>query len=527
MYGCARFGLVLLAAASAGCAAVRYADYKAPGLRFDRPHNRALPPDDSEAVGRAQAQWAALSEEERQAYPTPYHVYAASPDAGWFEGAHVIGLAFSGGGTRGVVFGAACVKELEGLGAVSVGDTRIDLIAETDYVSGVSTGAVPAAVYALNFGPHCPERLRFAQWPDCFNVDVMGYGLGTLARRPDWVLRDFLLEMNTRATMSGALAALFFEGSRYRPASGLSFGHLPRTPVAILGATVINDPAAPFAQTRMAYRYALDEYPDAPWQPGIQSFESFHTDPLPYPLGEACHNSLAYPGSMSSGLVAVQPDRDWVLAGIEGPARERMERARTRALYAGVCEVKDGGLADNRGTYLIARLFESRANGPRPLLIALDASQLELRMPEPDTGVFRKGWLDDLVSSMTASWQTGQDAYRRMVELQAEQGRFDLVDFRYTAWVPFLPGVAPPGRPETAKLIELCRAEPLVGTPERLLETARGIGTSYTGLSEAQMAAVRVAARFAVWLRRRDVLDWASAVHGGEPATFSAGFSAN
>ncbi|MBP6265075.1 MAG: patatin-like phospholipase family protein, partial [Nitrospira sp.] len=50
-----------------------------------------------------------------------------------------VGLAFSGGGSRAAVFGAAVMKELDGLG----------LLQQVDVLSAVSGGALPAASYAL------------------------------------------------------------------------------------------------------------------------------------------------------------------------------------------------------------------------------------------------------------------------------------------------------------------------------------------------------------------------------------------
>ncbi|MCL4695368.1 MAG: patatin-like phospholipase family protein, partial [Candidatus Hydrogenedentes bacterium] len=165
---------VCLAPLLGGCAVVRYTDYAMPALRFDRPGNEPLPPREDPAVHEALSRWDAMSPEERERYPTPYHAYVNTPDPGTFEGDLVAGLAFSGGGTRGTVFGAACVRELMDLGPVVVhgpeGEVTVDLLDEIDYVSGVSTGAIPAALFALAFGESCPERMRFEHWPDCFNI---------------------------------------------------------------------------------------------------------------------------------------------------------------------------------------------------------------------------------------------------------------------------------------------------------------------------------------------------------------------
>ena len=49
-----------------------------------------------------------------------------------------VGLAFSGGGSRAAVFGAAVMKELD----------RVGLLSQADVLSAVSGGGLPAAAYA-------------------------------------------------------------------------------------------------------------------------------------------------------------------------------------------------------------------------------------------------------------------------------------------------------------------------------------------------------------------------------------------
>lgn len=494
--GFRRVLLCALVAALSGCAAVRYADYRMPSLRLDPPTNKPLPERDDPRVDEALRKWAELKDGERRAFPTPYHVYVDTPDIAADPGERAIGLAFSGGGTRGILFGAACVREMSARGLQP-------LLDEVDYVSGVSTGAVPATFFALNYGPHGPESFRFDRWPECFNVDVVRYTLGSLARRPDWVARGFTFDMNARQAMVAAMATLYFKGTRYDMRSGLTFAHLPRTPVLVLGATVIQDPAAPFVQTRLPYRYALDEYPEVPWGVAAQSFESFRTDPMAYSLAEACYNSISYPGTMRSGRVEVLADPAWVLEGLEGAAAARMERSRTQPGYHGVYDLKDGGLTDNRGLFLLGRLLEKTPlearQSRRPLLIGIDASQLALRTPEPGEGIVGRGWFDEFAASTTASWQTGQDAYQRLLERTSAEGAYDLVHLRFGAWLPYLPVAGRPASPESQYLEALCRAEPRVGTPEALLDITRGIGTHFTAVSETQLAAIVLCARFAVW----------------------------
>lgn len=494
-----------------GCAAIRYGDWAMPGLRLDRATNRPLPALDAPPVAAALKAWSPSPR-----HPTAYHAFVDTPAPGSFEGDACVGITFSGGGTRGMVFAAACVDGLRDLGAIRLetpeGAFRISPLDEVDYVAGVSTGAIPAAAFALNASPKCPEHLRFPHWPDCFNRDMLGYGLAHLALRPDRIARDLLFEMNTRPALAGTFAALFFDGCPYGLNSGLAFADLSSTPILLLGATVINAPGAAMVQSRLPYRYTLDEYPDVQWGVGIQSFETFHADPMPYSLAEACYNSSSFPGHARSGLLKVQPDQEWVYTGLDDSARARMRRARTQPGYEGTYEIKDGGLVDNRGIALLDPLFTKLAQdnsvaGP-PLIIALDADYRDLRPAAKGSTLLHRGWLKEIHASSNASWQTGQDAHEELFRVRTDL-EYHVAWFEMTAWTPFAL-VSPEESAEAAELVALCAAEPLIGDRETLLETLRGIGTTVSGLSEERMAALRVAARFAVRHEQQALLDWAA-----------------
>lgn len=518
-------------AVCSGCVAVRYADYAAPSLRLDRPTNKALPERDHSAVEEAFGTWSQMTPEQKESFPTPYHVYVRTPAPGTFEGDAIIGLAFSGGGTRGTVFSVMCLQELEKLGAIVVetssGPKRLALLDEVDYVSGVSTGVIPAAAFALTASPKCPEPLKRENWPDSLNKDVTGYALRRLALGPWRLVRTNILGLNNRRLLVGTLATQFFDGTPGRLDSGLTFGDLPERPVVLMGASIINDPGTPFIQTRLPYRYALNITPRTPWEVGIQSFETLHADPMSYTLGEAAFNSLSYPGQMRSGLVAVREDRPWVTEGLPEEAATRMRRARLQPGYAGTYEVKDGGLVDNRGVDMLRRLFLSLVQDGhatrQPLIIGLDAGYLELRPPKKGPRVLRMGWFRELTASNLTTWQNCQEAYQWLAEEQSNDGLYGHVRFRMSAWTAYLPthGTASePTGPETQYLLKLCRDRPRIGTPERLLSVARGIRTSFRKLTEEEMDAVAIAAAFAVWLEKDALLSWVTQTHGGAPAHF-------
>ncbi len=505
-----------------GCVVVRYVDSKLPAPRLDRPSNQPLPDASDAAVIEAQNRWQselALAEQ----YPTAYHQYVKTKAAGSYENDPLIGLAFSGGGSRGVLFSAACIAEFRAFGALHIEseskEWSMNLLQEVDYVSGVSTGAIPAALYVLDQGGQCPEGLEVDHWPEGLNLNPIIRGAKALPLRPDWVVRDFIFDMNTRPAFSAALAATYFEGSPIRPASGLTFGDLPSTPVLLIGSTIINDPGTEFIFTRLPYRYALNLNSNFPWSVDVQTLETFRSDPMRYPLGEACYNSLAYPGVARSGLLKVMEDQPWVLDGLDARQRQRMKRARTQEGYSGIYELKDGGLIDNRGIGMIGRLFEKiREEHPDrgiPLMISIDAGYHVLRPPGAGGKVLNYGWFQEMTASFRANWQAGQNAKHRLIEAQEALEVYDLVRFRYTAWLEHMPNSERfELTHEQQMLLEFCAEEPLVKTPENLLDITLGIGTSFSHLRDEEMAAIKVTARFAVMLARQEVLDWAVSRYG-------------
>ena len=502
-----------------GCGVIRYLDYRKPALRFDPPLNQPLPTECHPAVAAALDAWRGLSSEERGRYPTPYHVYVDTPHPGTFEGDHTIGLAFSGGGTRGMVFGAACVMELIKQGPFAVetdqGMQTIDPVDETAYVSGVSTGAIPAALFALAHADKAPEGFGFDQWPECFNQDLTGRGVRAFLARPHRIVRDMTLDMNTRPTGAAVVAATFFDGTPYQMGSGLTFGALPATPVVLIGGTIVDDPATEFVFTRLPYRYVLDARGVTPWDVGAQSFESFGSDPLQYPLGEASYAASAFPGVMRSGRLRVRDDPPWLAEALRGPTADRWARTRRQPGYEGIYSVMDGGLIDNRGAMLIAPIFHTPEirTQPPPLLIVLDAGFADLRPAEPGSRNLDRGWFDELTASSLAGWRATQRAYGALLDQLAAEAGFHVVQFRYTVWTRYLDRDGP----ENLYLRALCRDEPLIGTPERLLAIARTIGTQASPLDDAQYAAVRLAARFAVWHERDRLIAWAQARYAHEP----------
>ena len=498
----------------AGCLVLRQVDYVLPGLRVDSPPNIPLPCAEDENVQDAIAAWKMSARHEPARYPTAYHVYADSPAPGTFEGDLVVGLAFSGGGTRGQVFGAACYRALEPLflqrdGADGVREYNIT--AETDYIAGVSTGALPAALLALDFGGQCPPDRQTGAWPEALNVNLQARFLRHLGMRPWLIARDHLIETNSRPACIAVMRKVFFQDADGR---GLVFGDLPPAPALFLCSTRLGNPSGPFIQTRLPYRYSLDFPPEPPWAaPVLQTFENTHADPLRASLAEACYNSISYPGLMRSGLMRVHDDPAWVATDLDPPERKRMLRAREGLPSGAVIELKDGGLIDNRAVFVIGDIFASlvRKNAVEhpPLLISIDASILDLQPLRP-AAPGRTGWMGEMGASYLALWQASHRANAQLMQHHAHESGYHLVCLELAAWIPCLSPGTEQEQADAKHLTALCAEEPLINSVERFTELMRSMGTSLGALSPEQMAAAQVAARFAVWKSMEGLRQWAT-----------------
>ncbi len=506
--------------ACTGCMVLRQVDYVLPALRVDCPPNIPLPGEEDEKVQDAIATWDDLTDAERDRFPTAYHVYTDSPVPGTFEGELAVGVAFSGGGTRGQVFGAACYRALERLylrtsGADGVRD--LSITAETDYIAGVSTGAFPAALLALDFGGQCPPDRQTTQWPEALNVNLQWRLLRRLGLRPWLVARDYLLETNSRPVSIAVFENAFFRGP---DGQGLTFGNLPSTPVLFLCSSRMGNPSGPFIQTRLAYRHYLEVPPEAPWAPPVlQTFENTGADPMRASLAEACYNSISYPALMRSGLIRVFEDPAWIMAGLDTAERDRMHLAREGLPPGTLIELKDGGLIDNRAVFVIGEIFanlirEGAVERP-PLLISIDASVLDLQ-PLGRELPGRTGWMGEIAASYLALWQATHRANATLMEHHAREGGYHLVRFELAAWIPCLEPVTEREHFEREYLAALCAEEPVIGTVERFVEVMRGMGTSLGALPPEQMAAAQVAARFAVWKGMDGLRQWAWACGGDD-----------
>jgi hypothetical protein len=200
-----------------------------------------------------------------------------------------IGLAFSGGGSRAAVFGAAVMKELD----------RAGLLPQVDVLSAVSGGALPAAAYALDGYRDISFQSGFAE---LIGRDFQGAMAGPWYQAPHNLLRYALTESIPAEQVIRTLDDKLFHGATFADLN-------PLKPILLLNSTdaltgdplVISDeqfaslqlPLAPFSIARAVYMSAA--------YPGV-------LEPLAISNGETGRNGsgsfpvLAYDGGAADNL---------------------------------------------------------------------------------------------------------------------------------------------------------------------------------------------------------------------------------
>lgn len=200
-----------------------------------------------------------------------------------------VGLAFSGGGSRAAVFGAAVMKELDGLG----------LLQQVDVLSAVSGGALPAASYAL-------EGYRDFNFQNGFvelvGRDFQGAILGPWYAMPQNAIRYALTDRIPAEQIIQVLDDRLFRGATFADLN-------PSRPILLLNATdaltgdplvisnerfaALGQPLAPFSLARAVYMSAA--YPGV-----LEPLAIPHGQPAGTPTSEP--PLLAYDGGAADNL---------------------------------------------------------------------------------------------------------------------------------------------------------------------------------------------------------------------------------
>lgn len=277
------------------------------------------------------------------------------------SGDTVIGLAFSGGGTRAAAFAYGVLDRM------SKYETRKQgpLLDHIGLVSGVSGGAIMAAYYGLK-GPAALTDFR--------------------AR---YLTQDLMAQLNTSVSLANISRALgggantdnalrdWFNANLFH---GATFGDLAgRRPVTLINAT--------------------DIYNRTPFLFSPPTFAAACSDITQYPLAAAVAASAAVPGAFAPVVIESFPDQcqtplpAWITAAASNPQASPLLKAYARGMTdirsgrVKYVKLLDGGLIDNFGLsgMTIMRAGQSTPYGPlrpdeainlrRLMFLVVDAGQ--------------------------------------------------------------------------------------------------------------------------------------------------------
>ena len=216
-----------------------------------------------------------------------------------FSDGRFVGLAFSGGGSRAAVFGAAVMKELD----------RVGLLSQVDVMSAVSGGALPAAAYAL-------EGYRDFNFQNGF-VEQIGRDIQDAVAGPWYAAPHNIVRYAFRDTVPAEPVIRALDDQLFH---GATFADLnPSRPILLLNATdaLTGDPLVIAEE-----RFAPLEIPLAPFS-----------------IARAVYMSAAYPGVLE-------------------PLKLTDVRAGMNGASANPVLAYDGGAADNLGIRTLMQVVE-------------------------------------------------------------------------------------------------------------------------------------------------------------------------
>jgi NTE family protein len=331
----------------------------------------------------------------------------------------VIGLSFSGGGTRASAFAYGTIKELAAHQALSGGIGK-PLIDDVAFVSGVSGGSVPAVYFALhgaNTIPAFRDKFLYKDPQSSFDtsislfslLSVFGGGLNSKIGFQEWLDKNLLHDA--------------------------TFGDLARDNAPVLWVN------------------ASDIYNDTVFTFDAETFAALCSDLKGFKLSEAVSAASAVPGIFSPIVIenfAGRCDYEepaWIGGVLESPDSFLVVRnqARTLRRYQNRQESRylklyDGGVTDNLGIHglithrernesLIAPMVPQRAVNLRNLLfIVVNAGtktgdNIHKKIEGPDGIDAYSAVVDPLMSTATA--RTRDDFFQIM-----KDWRIDIIEYR-------------------------------------------------------------------------------------------------
>lgn len=277
----------------------------------------------------------------------------------------MVGLAFSGGGTRAAAFSFGVMKELDRIPLPFAGH-RVTLLDRVDIVTGVSGGSVTAAYFGLK-GPRA-----LADFRERFLVQDAEAALETTLNFGT-VARAFGGGVNGDERFRRWLDANLFHGA--------TFGRLlaNQRPQVVINAS--------------------DLYNRTPFVFTPQTFAALCSDITKYPVSAAVAASAAVPLAFAPVVLETYPDTcrtplpPWMVRASEDPQASPMMQAVARGMMRyrdgsmRYVKLVDGGVVDNFGlsSFTVAREAAATPYGPisarqavklrRILFMVVDAGQ--------------------------------------------------------------------------------------------------------------------------------------------------------
>jgi len=255
----------------------------------------------------------------------------------------LVGLAFSGGGTRAAAFSYGVLSALDGIEVVS-GGRRVSLFDDIDVVSGVSGGSVTAAYFGLK------GRAALADFRERFLLRDAEDTL-RLPFAPASVVRAYEGGVNDSQQFPQWLDANLFDGATFA-----DLDHAGR-PLVLINAS--------------------DIYNRTPFVFSDSTFRAICSDLKSYPISDAVAASAAVPVVFAPIIVESYGDRcpapqKWFLDAQTNPAASPLLKGlagafrRYRDGSVRYIKLLDGGLVDNYGLsgVSIARLSADTPYGP-------------------------------------------------------------------------------------------------------------------------------------------------------------------
>lgn len=278
----------------------------------------------------------------------------------------LLGLAFSGGGTRAAAFSHGVLAELDQVQLPGEHGGSVPLLERVDFVSGVSGGSVTAAYFGLK------KRAALADF------------------REKFLLQDAESALRTRVSLANVSRAL---------SGGINdSNHLPRW----LDENLFD--GAKLSEFRASRRpriwiNASDIYNRTTFVFGATSFNAICSDLGSYPIADAVAASAAVPVLFAPVVLKTYPQQcpyklpEWITRARANPSTPPMLKAFADAVARyndgsmPYIKLLDGGLVDNFGLsgFTIARLSSDTPYGPlspqqgvklrRALFVVVDAGR--------------------------------------------------------------------------------------------------------------------------------------------------------